>query len=72
MTELLEKAFKEASQLPKKDQDTFAAFLLEELDSEQKWHSLLSSSAEFLEQLAREVEREVDAGETEPFRMGDE
>lgn len=70
MTELLEKAFNEISQLPEKDQEEFAAFLLEELTSENRWHTLLSTSAETLEQLARETEREIDAGKTTPFNMG--
>jgi hypothetical protein len=72
MTELLEKAFKEASQLSKKDQEEIAGFLLEELALQQRWHTLLSSSAETLEQLARKAERELEAGETTPLDMGDE
>ncbi|MFO8035168.1 MAG: hypothetical protein R6U57_00860 [Anaerolineales bacterium] len=72
MTEFLEKAFNEVSQLPEKDQEEFAAFLLEELASEKRWHTLLSSSAETLEQLAREPEREIEAGETTPLDMGNE
>lgn len=67
MTELLEKAFNEVSQLPEKDQEEFAAFLLEELASEKKWHNLLSSSTETLEQLARETEAAIEAGETKPL-----
>ncbi|MCF7811837.1 hypothetical protein K9N50_12715 [bacterium] len=72
MTELLAKAFNEISQLPEKDQEEFAAFLLEELASENRWHTLLSTSAETLEQLARETEREIEAGETSPLNVGNE
>ena len=71
MTELVEKAFNEVSRLPEKDQEELAAFLLEELASENRWHALLSSSAETLGQLARETEREIEAGETTPFDVGD-
>jgi len=72
MTELIEKAFNEISQLPEKDQEEFAAFLLEELASENRWHTLLSTSAETLEQLARETEREIEAGKTTSLNMGNE
>ena len=69
MSKTLEKAFKEASQLPKKDQEEFAAFLLVELDSEQRWQTLLSSSASTLELLAQEAKQEHKAGETQPFNV---
>lgn len=72
MTELLDKAFKEVSQLPEKEQEEFAAFLLEELASEDRWHTFLSTSTETLEQLARETEREIEAGETTPLNMENE
>ena len=69
MTKLLEKAFNEITQLPEKGQEEFAAFLLEELASENRWHTLLSTSAETLEQLVRETEREIEVGETTPRDM---
>ena len=64
MTELLDKAFKEVSQLPEKEQEEFA--------SQDRWHTFLSTSTETLEQLARETEREIEAGETTPLEMGNE
>ena len=37
MTQRLEKAFEEASELPEAEQDNFAAFILEELVAERRW-----------------------------------
>ncbi len=37
MTKLLEKAFVEASKLTKVEQNSFAKWLLEELDADRKW-----------------------------------
>ena len=37
MTQLLQKAFERAAQLPQEEQDKFARFLLTELESEQRW-----------------------------------
>jgi len=65
MTELLKKAFREASKLPPDRQDSFAGFLLAELDSEARWDEAFSSSADLLEKLADEALAEDDAGETE-------
>ena len=37
MTKLLEKAFAEATELPKKEQDHFTKWVLTELAAEQRW-----------------------------------
>ena len=42
MTELLQQAFEQAAKLPQTQQDTFARFLLAELDSERRWDELLN------------------------------
>lgn len=57
MTELLQQAFEQAAKLPQTQQDTFARFLLAELDSEQRWDDLLNrpESEDLLEQLADEA-----------------
>jgi len=65
MTELLKKAFREASKLSPDRQDSFAGFLLAELDSEARWEEAFSSSANLLEKLADDALAEDDAGETE-------
>lgn len=57
MTELLQQAFEQAAKLPQTQQDTFARFLLAELDAEQRWAELLNrpESEDLLVQLADEA-----------------
>ena len=64
MTELLEKAFAEAAQLPEQDQDSLGAWILAELASEQKWEKAFSRSADKLSELASEAVREHAQGKT--------
>ena len=42
MTNLLQKAFDEASKLPEGEQDALGRILLEELASERRWEELFS------------------------------
>jgi len=44
MTELLKKAFQEASKLPPKEQDAFAALVLAEIEAEGRWFQAISES----------------------------
>jgi hypothetical protein len=67
MTDLLDKAFEEASRLPEEEQDEIATFILEELKSERRWSELLSASPDQLADLAKEARREYESGETEPL-----
>lgn len=67
MTDMLDKAFEQASHLPEDEQDELAAFILEELKAERRWSEALSSSKETLVELAREARDEYEAGDTEPF-----
>ncbi len=62
---LLEQAFVEASKLPEKDQDTLAAWILAELESERRWAAAFENTADLLAQLADEALAEFDAGETQ-------
>jgi TRAP-type C4-dicarboxylate transport system substrate-binding protein len=55
MTQLLEKAFAEVSQLPEKEQDAIAQRLLAELASEKRWNDLFESSQDELARLADEA-----------------
>lgn len=64
MTKLLEKAFSKASQLSPEDQDAFADWMLQELESEQKWSESFAKSQDTLEKLANEALAEHRAGET--------
>lgn len=72
MTEMLDKAFRQASNLPEREQDEFAAFILAELADEQRWSKALSTSSSRLSELAAEARREYEAGETQPLDSGAE
>jgi hypothetical protein len=54
-TKLLERAFTEASKLPEQEQDAFAAWILEELASEQRWEKAFADSEDVLTKLAEEA-----------------
>ena len=64
MTELLEKAFDEASKLDESQQDSFARWLLEELASERRWEKAFNDSQDLLSQLADEALAEHRADKT--------
>ena len=71
MTELLQRAFDRASELPEEQQDTFARFILAELDSEQHWQELFDrpESDELLAQLADDVVSAHRSGRTKPLDL---
>ena len=60
----LETAFSEIKKLPPADQNEFAAWILEELHSEQRWAKLFADSGDFLSQLADEALAEHKAKKT--------
>ena len=62
MTRLLEKAFEKASELSEAEQDEFAEFILDELESERRWEETFEDSQDELEQLADEALDEHEAG----------
>lgn len=64
MTELLQRAFAEASRLPEEEQDSFAEWLLDELASEQRWQTAFARSQGRLAELADEALGEFRAGRT--------
>jgi len=64
MTELLEKAFAEASKLPQEVQDMLAKMLLEDLAAEGKWDEAFAGSPDKLEILADEALAEYQSGRT--------
>ena len=49
MTQLLEKAFREASKLPENDQNIMVKWLLDELTSERKWKKAFAESEDILD-----------------------
>jgi len=65
MTNLLKEAFDKASELPPEEQDTFARFLLAELESEARWSQAFARSQDVLAKLADEALEEFRAGKTE-------
>jgi hypothetical protein len=67
MTELLEKAFAEAANLPEHEQDLLARAWLEDLAAEEKWDEALANSPDKLATLADEALAEFERGETRPL-----
>jgi hypothetical protein len=65
ITRLLDKAFEKASELSEADQDDFAEFILDELESERRWEQAFEDSQDELEQLADEALDEHEAGNSE-------
>ncbi len=63
--QLLEKAFAEVARLPQPEQDTFAAWILDELASERRWNRAFAQSQDVLAQLADEALAEHRAGRTQ-------
>jgi hypothetical protein len=61
MTQLLERAFAEASKLPEREQDSFASLLLAELDSERRWSQAFASSQDQLAKLSDAALSEFEA-----------
>ena len=67
MTELLEAAFAKAARLPDHEQDAFARWLMNELESEQRWSRAFETSQGRLSELAREALEDDRADRTEPL-----
>jgi hypothetical protein len=65
MTELLARAFSEASKLSAKEQDALAAWILDEITSEHRWDEAFSSSHDALAGLASEARTEHKKGRTQ-------
>jgi hypothetical protein len=64
MTDLLERAFAEASKLPIEAQDLLAQTLLDDLASEEKWDRAFAESEEQLAHLADSALAEYREGKT--------
>ncbi|HEU0020637.1 MAG TPA: hypothetical protein VFR55_03050 [Dehalococcoidia bacterium] len=65
MTEGLEGAFAEAAKLPAEDQDAIAAWLMEELASEDRWSRAFAATSDSLKALAEEALAERRAGRSQ-------
>ena len=67
MTQLLEKAFEEASKLPALEQNALARWLIDEVISERKWEKSFAESEDILDKLADEALAENEQGKTKPL-----
>lgn len=63
-SKLLERAFSEAARLPEDDQRALAEWILEEIQSEQRWQEAFALSQPELGQLADEARDEFRAKKT--------
>lgn len=64
MTQLLQRAFDQASALPPKVQDAFGALFISEMESEQTWDDLFTRSQDLLEKMADEAIKDFHQGRT--------
>lgn len=55
MTESLQKAFEQAAKLPQDDQEWLAGWIVEIVESEQRWNELFAKSQDMLAQMADEA-----------------
>jgi hypothetical protein len=69
MTQLLAEVIKKVSEMPASEEDEFASFMLAELESEERWEALFSSSQDLLSKMAEEARAEFRAGETESLDL---
>ncbi|EFI33936.1 conserved hypothetical protein [Desulfonatronospira thiodismutans ASO3-1] len=69
MTELLRKAFEEASRLPEMEQNALARRLINEMVSEKQWDKAFAESEDVLDKLADEAIKEREKGETKPLDL---
>ncbi len=67
MTTKLQEAFERAQQLSPEEQDRFGAWMLAELNSEERWQELFARSPELLERMADSALAEHRAGKTLPL-----
>ena len=69
MTQLLEKAFSEASVLPELQQNILARWIIDELLAEKKWDVLFSETEDELAALADEALSEYEQGKTQILNL---
>lgn len=69
MTELLERAFVEASKLPEKEQTALAQRILAELTADAAWEERFTKHPEILDMMAEDALREFDNGKTLPMNF---
>lgn len=67
MTELLGKAFENASKLTPQEQDALAKWLLTQMEDDRRWDASFGNSSSLLASLATEALREKDSGAAVPL-----
>ncbi len=67
MTELLQEAFAKVARLPDHEQNAFARWLMDELESERRWSRAFQTSQGRLADLAREAVEDDLAARAEPL-----
>lgn len=65
MTELLEQASAKPKALPDEQQDSIAALILEELESDRRWNEAFVRSSDMIANLSAEAMAEYRAGKTQ-------
>ncbi|MFZ1935034.1 MAG: hypothetical protein WCB27_04995 [Thermoguttaceae bacterium] len=70
MTAALQEAFEKAAALPLDRQETIAAVVLEEIESEERWQRSFARSQDALSRLAAEALAEDAQGRTLPMDEG--
>jgi hypothetical protein len=69
MTHLLKHAFAKAAKLSENQQNRFARWVLDELDSEKRWDKAFAKSQGILAHLADRALKEFVAGKTKPLHF---
>jgi hypothetical protein len=69
MTHLLKRAFAKASKMSQSQQDIFARWVLDELDSEKRWKKAFAKSQGVLTHLAEQALKEFARGKTKPLHF---
>jgi hypothetical protein len=67
MTQRLQEVISLLSNMPERDQDAYADWLMEELASEKRWEEAFARSPDTLAKLAEEALREYREGKTLPL-----
>ena len=69
MTHLLKHAFDKAAKMSQTQQDAFARWVLDELDSEKRWNKAFTKSQSVLAHLADQALKEFAKGKTRPLHF---
>lgn len=71
MTRLMQEAFERVAKLPQEEQNRFARFLLDALESDRRWSELFArpESEDLLERMADETLAAHRAGQTQPVTI---